>query len=44
VNKRQKDMKTELERQLKVLLRKKYDPKDDERIAELQQLLKNYQS
>ena len=41
MNKRQQDMRAELERQLEVLLRKPYDPKDDERIAELQRLLKN---
>lgn len=42
MNKRQKDMKAELERQLAILLRKPYDPKDDERITEIRRYLKRY--
>lgn len=43
LTKRQQDQKKELERQLTALLRKKYDPKDDKRIADLRDYLKKYE-
>lgn len=42
LTKRQETQRDELKRQLGLLLKKKYDPKDDARIRELRDLLKMY--